>query len=123
MMKYALFLLILICSAMSYAADDVDPNIAKQLIYLDNDQVVEFNKMLRGLNRDINKVTTKAARRNNQLPPRDIKRRMRKQVKSLYKKLDKTARGFLRDGQWDAYLAFKEAHYEDAKKSAFNQQW
>ncbi len=50
---------------MSYAADDVDPNIAKQLIYLDNDQVVEFNKMLRGLNRDINKVTTKAARRKS----------------------------------------------------------
>ena len=51
---------------------------------------------------------------------RELEKRMKRAIRRHYKNLDKPAKDIVREDQWDAYLAFKDAHYTDTLKQDFN---
>jgi hypothetical protein len=120
-MKTILGILILVFAFGANAASDVDPNEAMIAIRLEGDKKTEFSVMMRRLNRDINDSIRKERMRNaGTMSARELEKRMKRSIKRHYKKLDDPANDILREDQWDAYLAYKEAHHADTLKQDFN---
>ncbi len=120
-MKTILGILILVFAFGANAASDVDPNEAMIAIRLEGDKKTEFNVMMRRVNREINDSIRKERMRNaGTMSARELEKRMKRSIRRHYKNLDEPAKDILRDDQWDAYLAFKEAHHADTLKQDFN---
>lgn len=120
-MKQFLGILILAFAFGANAASDVDPNVAMIAIRLEGEQQTQFKVMMRRLNRDIGDSIRKERMRNaGTMSARELEKRMKRSIKRLYKKLDEPAGDIVREDQWEAYLAFKDAHHADTLKQDFN---
>ncbi len=119
-MKHILGILTFACALGVNAASDIDPNVAMGAINLDAEQKTQFNVMMRRLNRGISEAISKERRRNaGTMSARNIEKRIKRKIKRLYRDLDETAKDIVREDQWDAYLAFKDAHHIDTNKQEF----
>ncbi len=104
----------------SASAASMDPNVALMAVGLEGEQKTQFNVMMRRLNRDIDGAIRKVRMRNSgTMSARDMKKRMKRSIKRLYRDLDKTAKDIVREDQWEAYLAFKDVHHADTNKQDF----
>jgi len=121
--KIVVILLILVAAGAISAKEFKDPVLIKQSMDLDQEQLNAFNFMMRTLHRDVRRATDNAKKRSSQLPPTDIERRLRGKVKRIYKKLDDKAREFLHDDQLETFIAYREAHYNDARRRGFLENW
>lgn len=121
--RIAVMLLSLAVAVAASAKDFEDPILIKQRLDLDQEQLDAFNLMMRTLDRDVRRTAERAKKRNQQLPPTDIKRRLRGKINRIYKKLDATAHGFLHDDQWETFIAYRKSHYNDARRRGFLDNW
>ena len=107
--------------AFSVSAASADPNVAMMAIGLEGEQKTQFNVMMRRLNREIDGTIRKVRMRNaGTMSGRDMVKRIKRNIKRLYRDLDKTAEDIVRENQWDAYLEFKKIHLADTFKQDFN---